>query len=65
MGGILLINQISGVATVTEIAIGSKNPVKIQSVKNALNDVLVTLAVHYRACERNPFRMRNFTRSHL
>jgi len=47
IGGILLINQVEGIevkqssiakSCVMEIAIGSTNPVKIQAVKNALND---------------------------
>ncbi|MBA2369795.1 MAG: DUF84 family protein [Candidatus Protochlamydia sp.] len=47
IGGILLVNQVNGVETKQpsisklykiEIAIGSTNPVKIQAVKNALND---------------------------
>lgn len=47
IGGILFVNQINGVETKQssisklckiEIAVGSTNPVKIQAVKNALND---------------------------
>lgn len=47
IGGILLVNQVNGVETKQpsisklckiEIAIGSTNPVKIQAVKNGLND---------------------------
>lgn len=43
---VMMINQVSGidesrrdlVSTISEIAIGSTNPVKVQAVKNALND---------------------------
>ncbi len=53
IGGILLANQINGieelqktslsVQAITEIAIGSNNPVKIQAVKNALDNDSIQL----------------------